>query len=225
MCVLLDESALKLGTRRHLFRQSMSVWGGSSRNRLPMIPFTLLAEDSQHTEPWVPKTKRPLDPVTWTTLHTADDGQGQCQEAQSRQHAEPKAGTERSQGTGPRQRVHFWSSYVHVRAGKHQHTSTLSYLSQLLSVRIQHSSSRPCITFLTRGLNPQSYFLQNNFRRFCKRTDTYMWIKRPTRCHFWYYIYFSFIGCSTCFGPPCAHLQELTTCSYVSDVLQSCNNG
>jgi len=26
-----------------------------------------------------------------------------------------------------------------------------------------------------------------------------------------YYIYFSFIGCSTCFGPPCAHLQELTT--------------
>ena len=48
-----------------------------------------------------------------------------------------------------------------------------------------------------------------------------MWIKRPTRCHFWYYVYFSFIGCSTCFGPPCAHLQELTTCSYLSDVLQS----
>ena len=32
---------------------------------------------------------------------------------------------------------------------------------------------------------------------------------------------FLFIGCSTCFGPPCAHLQELTTCSYLSDVLQS----
>jgi len=49
----------------------------------------------------------------------------------------------------------------------------------------------------------------------------YMWIKRPTRCHFWYYIYFSFIGCSTCFGPPCTHLQELTTWRYLSDVLQA----
>ena len=29
-----------------------------------------------------------------------------------------------------------------------------------------------------------------------------------------YYIYFSFISCSTCFGPPCAHLQELTTYWY-----------
>ena len=48
-----------------------------------------------------------------------------------------------------------------------------------------------------------------------------MWIKRPTRCHFWYYVYFSFIDFSTCFGPRCAHLQELTTCSYLSDVLQS----
>ena len=48
-----------------------------------------------------------------------------------------------------------------------------------------------------------------------------MWIKRPTRCHFWYDVYFSFIGCSTCFGPPCAHLQEPTTCRYLSDVLQS----
>ena len=48
-----------------------------------------------------------------------------------------------------------------------------------------------------------------------------VWIKRPTRYHFKYYVYFSFIGCSTCFGPPCAHLQELTTCSYLSDVLQS----
>ena len=48
-----------------------------------------------------------------------------------------------------------------------------------------------------------------------------IWIKRPTRCHSWYYVYFSFIGCSTCFGPPCAHLQELTNCSYLSDVLQS----
>ena len=34
-------------------------------------------------------------------------------------------------------------------------------------------------------------------------------------------IYFSFIICSTCFGPPCAHLQELTTWRYLSDVLQS----
>jgi len=29
---------------------------------------------------------------------------------------------------------------------------------------------------------------------------------------------FPFIGCSTCFGPPCAHLQELTTWRYLSDV-------
>jgi len=127
LCVL-DDSALKLWTQRQLFRQSMSVWGGSSRSRLSMIPFTLLAEDSQSTQPWVSKTKRPLDPVTWTMLHAADDAQGQRQEAQSRQHAEPKAGTERSQGTGPRQRVHFWSSDVHVRAEKHENTTTLSYL-------------------------------------------------------------------------------------------------
>jgi hypothetical protein len=122
--VLLDETALKLWTQRQLYGQSMSVWGGSS-----MLPFTLLAEDSQRAQPWVPKTKRPLDPVTWTTPHTADDAQGKCQEAQSRQQAEPKAGTERSQGTGPRQRVHFWSSDVHVRAEKHEHRSTPSYLS------------------------------------------------------------------------------------------------
>jgi len=36
---------------------------------------------------------------------------------------------------------------------------------------------------------------------------------------------FPFIGCSTCFGPPCTHLQELTTWRYLSDVLQNCNNG
>ena len=29
-----------------------------------------------------------------------------------------------------------------------------------------------------------------------------------------YYIYFSFISCSTCFGLPCAHPQELTTYWY-----------
>jgi hypothetical protein len=126
--VHLDDGTLKLWTQRQLFRQVMSVWGGSSRSRLSMIPFTLLAEDSQRTQPWVPKTKRPLDPFTWTTLHAADDAQCQRQEAQSRQYAEPKVGTERCQETGPRQRVHFWSSDVHVRAEKHEHTSTLSYL-------------------------------------------------------------------------------------------------
>lgn len=94
-----------------------------------MIPFTLLAEDSKHTQTRVPKTKRPLDPVIWTMLHAADDAQGKCQEAQGRQHAEPKAGTERSQGTGPRERVHFWSSDVHVRAKKHETTFTMSYLN------------------------------------------------------------------------------------------------
>ena len=39
--------------------------------------------------------------------------------------------------------------------------------------------------------------------------------KKPTRCHLvLYYIYFPFISCSTCFGPPCAHPQELTTWWY-----------
>ena len=35
--------------------------------------------------------------------------------------------------------------------------------------------------------------------------------KKPTRCHFCVILYFSFTSCSTCFGQPCAHLQELTT--------------
>ena len=35
--------------------------------------------------------------------------------------------------------------------------------------------------------------------------------KNPTRCHFCVIVYFSFTSCSTCFGQPCAHLQELTT--------------
>ena len=37
-----------------------------------------------------------------------------------------------------------------------------------------------------------------------------MWNKKPTRCHLGLYL-FLLISCSTCFGPPCAHLQELTT--------------
>ena len=56
--------------------------------------------------------------------------------------------------------------------------------------------------------------------------------KKPTRCHFWVILYFSFTSCSTCFGQPCAHLQELTTalcyhtCWYfavtMSGVIQIC---
>jgi len=42
-----------------------------------------------------------------------------------------------------------------------------------------------------------------------------MWNKKPTRCHLVLYLFLPykllFISCSTCFGPPCAHLQELTT--------------
>ena len=42
-----------------------------------------------------------------------------------------------------------------------------------------------------------------------------MWIKKPTRCHLVLYLFLLykllFISCWTCFGPPCAHLQELTT--------------
>jgi len=34
--------------------------------------------------------------------------------------------------------------------------------------------------------------------------------EKPTRCHF-LYLYFSSNSCSTCFGQPCAHHQELTT--------------
>ena len=37
-----------------------------------------------------------------------------------------------------------------------------------------------------------------------------MWDKKPTRCHLVLY-FFLLISCLTCFGPPCAHLQELTT--------------
>ena len=35
--------------------------------------------------------------------------------------------------------------------------------------------------------------------------------KKPTRCHLCVISYFSFTSCSTCFGQPCSHLQELTT--------------
>ena len=35
--------------------------------------------------------------------------------------------------------------------------------------------------------------------------------KKPSRYHFCVTLYFSFTSCSTCFGQPCAHLQELTT--------------
>jgi len=35
--------------------------------------------------------------------------------------------------------------------------------------------------------------------------------KKPTRCHLCVIFYFSFTSCSTCFGQPCARLQELTT--------------
>jgi len=42
-----------------------------------------------------------------------------------------------------------------------------------------------------------------------------IWNKKPTRCHLVLYLFLPykllFISCSTCFGPPCAHLQELTT--------------
>ena len=45
-----------------------------------------------------------------------------------------------------------------------------------------------------------------------------MWIKKPTRCHLVLYLFLLykllFISCSTCFGPPCAHLQELTSYWY-----------
>ena len=35
--------------------------------------------------------------------------------------------------------------------------------------------------------------------------------KKPPRCHLCVILYFSFTSYSTCFGQPCAHLQELTT--------------
>ena len=35
--------------------------------------------------------------------------------------------------------------------------------------------------------------------------------KKPAGCHFSVIPYFSIIHCSTCFGQPCAHHQELTT--------------
>ena len=42
-----------------------------------------------------------------------------------------------------------------------------------------------------------------------------MWNKKPTRCHLVLYLFLLykllFISCSTCFWPPCAHPQELTT--------------
>ena len=45
-----------------------------------------------------------------------------------------------------------------------------------------------------------------------------MWNKKPTRCHLVLYLFrlykLLFMSCSTCFGPPCAHLQELTTWWY-----------
>ena len=45
-----------------------------------------------------------------------------------------------------------------------------------------------------------------------------MWNKKPTRCHLVLYLFLLyelfFICCSTCFRPPCAHPQELTTYWY-----------
>jgi len=45
-----------------------------------------------------------------------------------------------------------------------------------------------------------------------------LWNKKPTRCHLVLYLFLLykllFISCSTCFGPPCVHLQELTTWWY-----------
>jgi len=53
---------------------------------------------------------------------------------------------------------------------------------------------------------------------FCWQTYLFYWSycafsvgKKPTRCHFCVILYFSFTSSSTCFGEPCAHLQELTT--------------
>ena len=50
------------------------------------------------------------------------------------------------------------------------------------------------------------------------------WIRKPTRCHFCT-LYFSSNSCSTCFGQPCAHHQELSTAwCYRLVLVLCCNN-
>jgi hypothetical protein len=103
--------------------------GGTKKRWLSPTPITLLTEDSQHTQPRVSQAKRPFVPTTTTALQTADCAQRNSQQAQRRQHAEPKAGAEWGQRVGPRQGIHFGPPDVHVRAEKHENTSTLSFLN------------------------------------------------------------------------------------------------
>ena len=73
-----------------------------------------------------------------------------------------------------------------------------------------------CLYILSQGLPTECHY-----SLYLQGTEIYphisclMWNKKPTRCHLVLYLFLLykllFLSCSTCFGPPCAHLQELTT--------------
>jgi len=67
-----------------------------------------------------------------------------------------------------------------------------------------HSTSHPCSPSRIPTKYSQTFDVWLTVHR------SSMWNKKPTRCHLVLYL-FLLISCSTCFGPHCAHLLELTT--------------
>ena len=94
---------------------------------------------------------------------------------------------------------------------KHHFISTL-YHSDMIQPSKNHPQGVQQMHFNSK-INKMSHQIYNSQNLMCLTVHrSSMWKKKPTRCHLVLYLFLLykllFISCSTCFGPPCAHLQE-----------------